>query len=248
MSYEKPKPKPTTKARQDKDKREYERLVAEIKQALEHRSPGVWDWWDTAVEAVSEWGEDALEWANDVVDDYVWDTTEEEAALEGWLQETFVVPAVKTKDAFKEAVEEINEVVDTYIWDTSGEEAIVEEWVRDTFDIPDQETKTFIEEVAEDVKDDWKDFIGKTKEDVKTGATTITSTVDTFTGEVGDIINNISFALGVGFDAAMAAIGILPSLLIEWVADFKGWFDFDIEEFTSAVSMMSEKMKATESK
>jgi len=236
MNSAKPKPKITTKDRQDRDKVEYERLVQVVKQSLEHRSPGLWGWLDDTIKAGQDAVNEAIEWGNNLVDTYIWDTTEAEADVEGWVNDTFVKPFEDVKASIDEGVAWGNDLVDTYVWDTGGGIATLEGWVRDTFDIPDQETQTFVNEVAEAIADDWNDLVTEAQAATNNVTTTVTDAVTTTVDTVGDIIDKASIALGVGFDAAMAAIGILPTLFTGWKNELAAWFDIDIDKFLTELS------------
>jgi len=167
----------------------------------------MWDWWDDTVDAVSDWVGDAVEWVNDQVDTYIYDSDEDEAALEKWA----------------------NDLVDYYIWDTGQDEAALEGWVRDQFDIPDQEGKGFLDEAAERAADIWNYYYQEGDTFINEAAEKVSGAAGAAAAKAGDIINNISLALGVFFDAAMGAITTLPGLLSDFrdilsggVDDFKG--------------------------
>ncbi|MBA7694230.1 hypothetical protein ES703_102837 [subsurface metagenome] len=83
----------------------------------------------------------------------------------------------------------------------------------------------------------------KVKKVVDEAAEPIITTVTELAETAGDIINNISLVLGVGFDAAMAALAGMPGLLIEWKTDLANWFDFDIEKFLTIWKDNEAKMK-----
>lgn len=206
----------------------------------------MWDWWDDTVDAVSDWVDDAWDTATDYADEVVetvsdwvgdaWDTVDDYVSgaadtVTGWVDD---------------GIEWVNEVVDTYIWDTTEDEAVVESWVRDTFDIPDREGVGFMAEVGAEIVDSWDESVDTAKKTTEQVTQTVSTFVTDTADKAGDIINNISIALGVGFDAAMAAIGLLPTLLTEWRADLAKFFTFDMDEFMTAMQTMSESMKSKE--
>jgi len=243
MSLEKQKPKETTKERQARNQREYDRLVAEVKFSLEHHSPGLFGWLDDTVDNVSDWLDDGIEWTNDLVDTYIWDTTDKEGNVEKWVRDTLNIPDQETKGFLGEAWDKVNEIVDVEIWDTTDKEGKLEKWVRDTFDIPDQEGKGFIIEVVDKLDDSFEDATAKVKKQLDEVTKTITEGVGGITSNTRDIINNISLALGVGFDAAMAALAYLPDMLTEWKNELADWFTFDVEEFEAKLALYLERMK-----
>ncbi|MBA7567233.1 hypothetical protein ES708_08942 [subsurface metagenome] len=163
----------------------------------------MWDWWDDTVDAVSDAIGGAVEWVNDQVDTYIYDSGEDEAALEGWA----------------------NDWVDYLIWDTTTAEGKLEGWVRDQFDIPDQEGKGFLDEAAEKAGDIYNYYYDEGDTFLNVTGDKITDGAAAAAAKAGDIINNISIALGAFFDGAMAAITELPGKITEFV-----------EPFTSAIT------------
>lgn len=204
----------------------------------------MWDWWDNTVSTVTDWAGDAWDKVNEVVDTYVWDTTENEAVVESWVRDTFNIPDQEGKGFVAEAGEKIKEVVDPYIRYTAEKEAAADEWVQQMYDMPKQESKGFLEEAAEKLKEAI-DEVGETVEkDVNKGGETVTTFVTEFIEIPGDNINNISLALGVGFDAAMAVLGGLPDLIMGLKTDLANWFKFDIKEFQDTMKLMSDAAEA----
>ncbi|GAJ03584.1 unnamed protein product, partial [marine sediment metagenome] len=67
----------------------------------------------------------------------------------------------------------------------------------------------------------------------------ITGTYD----NLRSFIDEIALALGVGFDAAMAAIGNLPDLISDMKDALAGWFDIDVGKLVAGWNEMQEKMK-----
>ncbi|GAJ05355.1 unnamed protein product, partial [marine sediment metagenome] len=103
MSYAKPKTKETTKARQDRDKAEYERLVKELKAHLEHRSPGIFEWFDDTAKAVGDWVSDAVDTVSRAVDSVFRDTTEPTETAKSWVDERHDRSATTTSNAIDKA-------------------------------------------------------------------------------------------------------------------------------------------------
>ncbi|MBA7617777.1 hypothetical protein ES703_25095 [subsurface metagenome] len=206
----------------------------------------MWDWWDDVVDTVSGLVDDGIAWVNDVVDTYIYDSSEEQAVAEAVVDnliDTYIYDSTE-EQAVAEAW--VDEFIDSYIWDTTTDEAIIEEWVRDTFDIPDKEGEGFVEEVVEDIIDTWNEDVDKVVKAAGGAAQTIATTATTVVDTVGDIITNASLVLGIGFDAAMAALAGLPGMLLEWRNDLANFFTFDMDEFMKAMETMSEKMRTKE--
>jgi len=206
----------------------------------------MWDWWDKTVEAVSDWSGDAWDRVNKAVDTYVWDTTENEAVAESWVRDTFNIPDQEGKGFVSEAWDKVNEVVDTYVWDTTEKEAVAEGWVRQMYDVPDQEGKGFIEEATEKATENITTIIDNTKTIIEKGRDTVTTYYDTISETLGDIINNIEITLGVGLEAAFAALASLPEALVKV-------FSINLEDFVedglklyAANKALVERIKAEE--
>lgn len=187
----------------------------------------MWDWWDDTVEAVGGLVDDGVAWVNDVVDTYVWDTTTNEASLEAAVRDTFDIPDLESKGFIGEAWKKINEVVDTYLWDTTTDEADLERWVRDNFDIPDQESEGFIDEVFDGIAESWGEDVDTVKDAFRKASDTVSGGVKDVAGQVCGIIDNISLVLGIGFDAAMAALSTIPSLFTLFIDTLTKLFTID---------------------
>jgi len=241
MSLEKPNSKPTTKERQDKDKQEYARLVEEIQKSLEHRSPGLFGWWDDLVDTATDIWDDAVDWTDNIVDTYIWDTSEAEAELESWVRDTFEIPDEQGKGFAEEVLHRADEEFEDLVWDTSDKEGAIESWVRDTFDIPDEQGKGFVEEATGKVEEIVDDMVDDTIEKVIQGGESVDDVVTRGGNIVRDTINNVSFALGASFETAMSALTSLPDMLLNFKGDLANWFKFDLEEFTTSVNFMRER-------
>ena len=176
----------------------------------------MWDWWDDTVDAVSEWVGDAWDTANDWVDEYIWDTSEDEAVVEEWVRETFDVPDESGKGFIGEVNDKVNDLVDTYIWDTGEDEAVVEEWVNDTIEDVDNTVR--------DALDDARATVGGW----------ITNTYET----IQNIIYNITLALGAGWEAFLDALTSLPE-------KFDLVFGKPWESSLSSVTALPETIKGT---
>ena len=148
----------------------------------------MWDWWDDTVDAVSEWVGDAWDTANDWVDEYIWDTSEDEAVVEEFVRETFDVPDEEGKGFIGEVNDKVNDLIDTYIWNTSEDEAAVEEWVKDT-----------VEDVDNTVRDALDD-----------ARTTVGGVIRNVIEYIENIVYNITLALGAGWEAFLDALTSLP--------------------------------------
>ena len=176
----------------------------------------MWDWWDDTVDAVSEWVGDSWDTVNDWVDEYIWDTSEDEAVLEEFVRETFDVPDEEGKGFIGEVNDKVNDLIDTYIWNTSEDEAVVEEWFKDT---------------VEDVDNTVRDAL----DDART-------TVQGSLGKIGDIIQNIIYnitlALGAGWEAFLDALTSLPE-------KFDLVFGKPWESSLSSVTELPETIKGT---
>lgn len=68
MSDKKQSPSKKLADREAKNKARYDDLVKKAQLALEHHSPGVWDWIIDKAEDVKEWGEDVVDSVNDGID------------------------------------------------------------------------------------------------------------------------------------------------------------------------------------
>lgn len=175
----------------------------------------MWDWWDNTVDAVTDWAGDAWDKVNEVVDTYIWDTTENEAVVESWVRDTFNIPDQEGKGFASEAGEKITDLVDTYVRDTTEKEAAPDEWVQQMYDVPKQEGKGSVEDAWDGVKDWWAK--GKEDADKKSAET------DAAVGKVAETLFDDGMApvekgqilLGIGFDAAMAALGGMPEVLAQ---------------------------------
>jgi len=240
MNSAKPSPKESTKARQARDKREYERLVEEIKSRLEHRSPGLWDWWDKTVDAVKDWAGDA--W------DKVTTTTSNIAnTVKDWTsgaRDTVTTAVGNVTNKVSDAVSSAWDKVTTTTSNIANKvgSAIGGAWGRisEAADTAYQKGKDFVEDASEKFIEDVDKYADDTKKVVDKVTETVTDTVTTIVEKTGDIINNISLALGVGFDAAMAALAGLPLLLSEWKVDLTNFLTFDINEFMGVVNAIKE--------
>lgn len=173
----------------------------------------MWDWWDDTVDTVSDavssgwdtvsdWSGDAYDTASDWVSNAaqtVYDT------VDPYFTETW--------DALGDAWDWTHETVDIYLWDTTDKEAKLEAPIRDFFDIPDQEGKGFAEEAGEKIDTSVTTYIDGARTTIGGAVTTVNNYYEEAKGKIGDIINQISITLGVGMEAAFAALGSLPDLV-----------------------------------
>lgn len=206
----------------------------------------MWDWWSDTVDTVVDAVSDGWEWANDVVDTYIWDTGSDEAVIESWVRDTFDIPDQEGKSFVGEAWDKANELVDTYIWDTSEKEAVAESWVYNQWYEPWLNTAAAVEEVVADFDEIWDDYTEPAKKAASEAAETVTTAYKAAADTAGDIINNIMLTLGVGFDAAMAAIGFLPDLIMGLKTDLANWFEIDVDKLITGWKDIQEKMKPVE--
>ena len=206
----------------------------------------MWDWWDDAVDAAADAISDGWDWVTDTAED-----VKEE--VESWINSAWDTAT----DFYEDEKEKVEDWIDYGEW-----------WVRETFDIPDQEGKGFIGEVGDKITDwfdDTVDTAKETAEDVKEAAEDAAEdaanrakaiadslareaarAAEAAAAKVGDIINNITIALGAGWEFALDAIIGLPELLTGFKTDLADWFKFDIEDFMVKLEEYSERMKPEE--
>ncbi|MBA7570818.1 hypothetical protein ES708_12571 [subsurface metagenome] len=246
MTSAKTKPKETQKARQDRDKRDYERLVKEVNNHLQHRSDGFWSWLDDTADTVTGWVNDGWDTVNDLVDTYVWDTTDKEAVAEAWVKDTYQSMSMPAHEYVYDTIDTVNEWVDTYVWDTTEKEAVAESWAKDLAQTAHDPTQVFVDNAAKAVTEWWDDGVNDAKVVIDNAGATVTEAVDEVVATTSDIINNISLVLGIGFDAAMAVLGGLPDLIAGLKDDLVNWFKFDIAEYQATMAKLSEGVERPE--
>lgn len=203
----------------------------------------MWEWWDNTVDSATEAIDDAwssvTDWSGDAYD-----------TASAWVSEA-AQTVYDTVDPYFTATWDALGDAGDYIADWAGDAynaatnawAGVEDWVRDTFDIPDQEGKGFVGEATEKITETATTFIDNTRTTVGGAITTVNTYYNTAREALGDIINNIEIVLGVGLEAAFAALGSLPDLLKEFRDNLAKWFEFDLEKFLIMWQEAQAKMK-----
>jgi len=96
-----------TTPREAQLQREYEAKLAAIKKPPEHISPGASEWLDDVLNTTRKVVDDAVKTVNDIVDTYIWDTTQKESVLEDWVRDTFDIPDQEAKGFFGDAWDKV---------------------------------------------------------------------------------------------------------------------------------------------
>lgn len=209
------KPDLVTKDRIKRNLADYERLKKKVEQALYHHSEGLWGWVADTAEVVSGWvgdayntvtGEigdfvsDAWDSVNNVIDEYVWDTDEDIAVVEGLVKDTY---------------DTVKGVVDEYIWDGDDDVAVVEGWIKDAWNWVTGDADGEIATVVDDIIEGGKDAIDDVVEAIKGGGGSILGGAKKLIGDLWALINALKEIFGTLFDSALGAITLLPELLTE---------------------------------
>jgi len=239
MPPEKKSPKETTADRQARDKLEYERLVKEIEDALEHRSPGLFGWLDDVLDTVADAAGSAWQTANELVDTYVWDTSEDEAAVEAWVKEMFDSPYNAVSDFVQDAADNISDVYNDLAAEVGNTAASVEDWIRDTFDIVDVDGQGIVAEAVDKAGKIVDDYVNQADTFIHQAGGSVEDAVNDLVDDTVGVIDTASAVLGIGFDFAMAALGGLPGLFTSWVNELRGFFEFDMDDFIDTIKKLS---------
>jgi len=253
MKSEKPKAKETTEQRQIRDRLEFDRLVAEVEQNLEHRSDGIWDWWDETVDevggAVGEAAGAVGDWIGGVADNVGAAVGAAVGGATDWIEGA----VANAGNAIGSAAANINGWVDETLWNTGPANAKLEGWVRDTFDVPDQAGKGFIGEA-------WDKIMGRTQaqaDDVECAVKEAEGKINDGAGGPGggepgggggggSIIDRALLWLSAGFEAAMLAIAGLPDLIYDLKDELSGFFQFDPAEYQATLDAMKAAQQDTD--
>ena len=209
MSDKKPKLSSKQAEREAKNKRDYERLAKKLKLALEHHSPGVWDWIEDTIDDVKDWGTDVVDSVNDGFDKYVWDTDQDEGIVEGWVRDTFDIPDKESENFFEEAWDKV--------WDYG--EDLVDKGKEQLDNIPDK-----VKDVIDDAIDDVKDTYNQT-------TNTINKTYTTAAGAVADVFNNIDIHVPPADFSFLEPLLDLPGALVSLNTIIQNLFTFDIQDY-----------------
>lgn len=166
MTDKKLSPQEQLKLRQDRDKKELERLIKELKAVLRHHSPGVWEWIsDTAAKigegitgaakTVYEWGKNATQTVTNALSSagskiYDWASNTWK-----WITGTASDAGQAISNAVSGAVNEVGNIV-------SG----IAENISDTFSGVADKGSDIIEEAKEQIKEKVKEGAAKTEETI----------------------------------------------------------------------------------
>ena len=105
----------------------------------------MFDWLEDIIDDIGDGIGDAVEWVNDQVDTYIYDSGEDEAWLEEWA----------------------NNVVDKYIYDADDDQGVLEKLIDDLLDDKDKEVKEPIDDAYVDIDDGFRDDVNDADNDNK---------------------------------------------------------------------------------
>ena len=192
-----------------KNETDYSRLVKKAQQSLEHHSPGLWGWFDDTIDAAVELGKEAVNIVNDAVDKYIWDTSQDEAAIEGWVRDTFDLPDQEAKGFLGEAGDKVSDYgKDLYV---NGADLLD--------DIPNK-AKEFVETTINNVKETYTNTNNTIRE-------TYTNTKES----IGDILNKIDITVPSIDFSFLEPLLELPIALASLNAVIKELFTFDMQDY-----------------
>ncbi|GAJ10305.1 unnamed protein product, partial [marine sediment metagenome] len=118
----------------------------------------------------------------------------------------------------------------------------VTEWGKGVVD----RTKDYIADGGSEVDEAVRKNTKKAKDNLDRGGEVIDDIIDDGSEKAGSLIDKIGITLGVGMEAAWAALGGLPDLLTNFKADLVNWLTFDITEFNETMSKIRETTKLPE--
>lgn len=165
----------------------------------------VLDWIKKQGEKVKEGVKDGWERVNEQVDKYIWDTSTNEAALEGFVRDTLGIPDQEAKGFLEEGVEKIADVSEDIV--NKGEE--------------------FIDKASETIKETTEKIVEKTKTIYNTTANTIKETVGDIINNIKVVLDNVKLSLGVGLETALFALSELPLEITTFTDFFVKLFTID---------------------
>lgn len=225
MTDKKQSPQDKTAKRRTNNKRKADQLIKKLDSILYHHSPGIWEWVEEQAAKLEDAVASGVEWINDAVDTYIWDTSINEAAIEHWVRDTFNIPDQEGIGFIEEATDRVFDAASDY-------EETIRERVNEVWNIVNETTTNIYE----------------------SGRDTVTDTYHNITERIQDIINNVAvyigdikLQLGVDTESALAALGGLPATITGFGDLFTSLFTLDEKTFVDdGVKLIELQKKLTE--